>query len=86
MSMVWIQLGTCSIWWLSVRAAMTFRAPGGLVGGHGVQPSVMTTMASGLVSAAACDAGAHVGAACAFEPYLVAVVYLLVAVDVGVYR
>ena len=53
MSMVWIQLGTCSIWWLSVRAAMTFRAPGGLVGGHGVQPSVMTTMASGLVSAAA---------------------------------
>ena len=33
-----------------------------------------------------CDAGAHVGAACAFEPYLVAVVDLLVGVDVGVYR
>ena len=33
-----------------------------------------------------CDAGIHVGAACAFEPYLVAVMYLLVGADVGVHR
>ena len=32
------------------------------------------------------DACVHVGAACAFEPYLVAVVDVLVGVDVGVHR
>ena len=53
MSMACIQSGTLCGSRLLVRAAMTQRAPAGRVWGQGVQPSVMTTMASGLVSAAA---------------------------------